>query len=159
MVEWRARITSNGFDDFVTFFSERDVEVRRLNKLVQGRSAAAGYHSAANVDEINKRIDNKVNSKMANFAAASEAVMDTGALNSGATASLVNNNETATNVADKLTSSSSSTHDAILATLKTISDRLDKVEKGGGGRRPAAAEAERTRPRARRPRATDASPA
>ena len=61
MVEWRARTTSNGFHNFISFFSERDVEVRRLNKMVAGRAAAAGYHSAANVDEINKRIDDKVN--------------------------------------------------------------------------------------------------
>ena len=61
--------------------------------------------------------------------------MDTSALDSGAMASLVNNQETVANVADKLSSSSSSAHGAILATLKTISDRLEKVEKGGDGRR------------------------
>ena len=72
---------------------------------------------------------------MANFAAAFEAAIDVTPPDSGATASLVNNQETAANVADKLTSSSSSTHGAILATIKTMSDRLDKVEKGNGGRR------------------------
>ena len=41
----------------------------------------------------------------------------------------------AANVADKRTSNTFSNHDAILATLKTISDRLNRVEKGGGGRR------------------------
>ena len=35
-----ARTTHNGFNDFVSFFSERAVEVRRLNKLVQGRAKA-----------------------------------------------------------------------------------------------------------------------
>ena len=120
MVEWHSRTTNNGFDDFVSFFSERDGEMRRLNKMVAGRAAAAGYHSAANADKINKRIDNSI---------------DVSAFDNGATASLINNQETAANVADKLTSSSSSTHDAILVALKTISDRLEKVEKGGEGRR------------------------
>ena len=109
--------------------------MRRLNKLVQGRIKATGYHSAANVDKINKRIDDKVNAKMANFAAAFKAALDAGAVDSGATASSVGSNETAANVADKFTSNTSSNHDAILSTLKTIRDRLDKVEKGGGGGR------------------------
>ena len=136
MVEWRARTTSNGFDDFISFFSERDVEVRRLNRMVAGRAAAAGYYSAANVDKINKRINDKVNAEVANFAAAFKAAINTSAFDNSATASLVNNQETAANVADKLTSpSSSNTHDAILATLKTISNRLEKMEKAGGCRR------------------------
>ena len=46
-MEWRARTTNNSFDDFIAFFSERDIEVRRLNKMVAGHAAAAGYHSAA----------------------------------------------------------------------------------------------------------------
>ena len=135
MVEFCARTANNDFDDFVSFFSKRDVEVRSLNTLVTGRAAAAGHHSAPNADEINNRIDDKANTVMANFAVAFEAAMDVGALDSGATASLVASKETAANVVDKLTSSSSSTHDAILATLKTISDHLDKVEKGDSGRR------------------------
>ena len=52
MAEFRARTTNNGFDDFIAFFSERDVEVRRLNKLVKGRATAAGCHSAANVEAL-----------------------------------------------------------------------------------------------------------
>ena len=142
MVEFCARTANNDFDDFVSFFSKRDVEVRNLNTLVTGRAAAAGHHSAPNADEINNRIDDKANTVMANFAVAFEAAMDVGALDSGATASLVASKETAANVVDKLTSSSSSTHDAILATLKTISDRLEKVEKGGGGRRRNGADKE-----------------
>ena len=72
---------------------------------------------------------------MANFAAAFKATIDASTFDNGATASLVNNQETTANVADKLTSpSSSNTHDAILVTLKTISDRLEKVEKAGGRR-------------------------
>ena len=31
--EWHARTTNNIFNDFISFFSEPDVEVRRLNKL------------------------------------------------------------------------------------------------------------------------------
>ena len=54
VVEWRARTTNNDLDDFVSFFSKRDIEVRCLNKMVAGRAAAAGYHSAANIDEIDK---------------------------------------------------------------------------------------------------------
>ena len=122
VVEFRARTTNDGFDDFVSFFSERNVKVRRLNKFVQGRTKAAEYHSATNVDKINKCINDKVDAEMANFAAAFEAALDVG------------NNETADNVADKPPPSTSSTHDAILATLKTISHRLDKVEKGSDGR-------------------------
>ena len=36
VVEFRARTTNNGFNDFIIFFSKRDVDVRRLNKMVQG---------------------------------------------------------------------------------------------------------------------------
>ena len=61
VMEWRARTTRNSFDNFIAFFSERDVEVRRLNKMVAGRAAAAGYHNAANVEATNKYIDEKVN--------------------------------------------------------------------------------------------------
>ena len=42
-------------------------------------------------------------------------------------------NETAANATDKLTSVSN--QDAVLAALKAIRDRLEKVEKLGGGRR------------------------
>ena len=45
---------------------------------------------------------------------------------------MVGSNKTTANVTDKLISS---TQDVILATLKTINDCLDKIEKGGGGRR------------------------
>ena len=119
--------------DFVSFFSERDVEVRRLNKLVQGRAKAVGYHSAANVDEINKRINNKVDAKMANFAAAFEAALNSSAPDADAVAAQTGNNETAASVADNLTSSNN--QDAVLTALKVISDRLDKMEKGGDGLR------------------------
>ena len=47
----------------------------------------------------------------------------------------------AANVADKRTSNTFSNHDAILATLKTISDRLEKVEKGGGADKDANSQA------------------
>ena len=57
---------------------------------------------------------------MANLAGAFEAAIDDRSLDSGATASLVSSNETATNVADKLTSNTSNNHDAILSTLNTI---------------------------------------
>ena len=106
VVEWHARTISNGFGDFVSFFSERNVEVRRLNKMVRGRAAAAGYHSAANVDEINKHIDDRVNAEVANFAVAFKAAIDASAFDNGATASLFNNQKTPANVADKITSPS-----------------------------------------------------
>ena len=54
VVEFRARTTDNGFGDFITFFGERDIEVRCLNKMVQRRATAAGYHSAANVEATSK---------------------------------------------------------------------------------------------------------
>ena len=109
--------------------------VHRLNKLVRGRAKAAGYHIAANVEETNKYIDDKVNAEVANRAVAIKATMDDRALDSGATSSLVSSNETAANVANKLTSNTSNNHDASLATLKIISDCLEKVEMGGGRRR------------------------
>ena len=61
VVEFRVRTTNNGFDNFVSFFSERGVGVRRLNKFVQGRAKAVEYHSAANM--INKRISDKVDTQ------------------------------------------------------------------------------------------------
>ena len=42
VVVFRMRTTINGFNDFITYFSERYVEVRHLNKLVQGCAKAAG---------------------------------------------------------------------------------------------------------------------
>ena len=88
---------------------------------------------------------------MANFAAAFKTALDASALNNDAVAAQAGKNETTVNVADNLTSSNN--QDAVLAALKVISDRLDKVAAA------AAAAAERTRTQARRPRATDASPA
>ena len=93
VVEFCARTTNNSFGDFVSFFSERNVKVRCLNKLVQGRTKAAGYHSAANVDEISKRINDKVNAEIANFAATFEAAFDAGALDANAVAAQAGNNE------------------------------------------------------------------
>ena len=61
VVEFRARTTNIGFNDFITFFGERDVEVRRLNKMVQGRVKATGHHSAVNVEATNKYTNDKVN--------------------------------------------------------------------------------------------------
>ena len=77
MVEFRARTTNNRFNDFIAFFSDRDAKIRRLNKLVQGRAMAAGYHSSANVEAINKYIDDKVNVEMVNLAAVDEAAIGT----------------------------------------------------------------------------------
>ena len=133
VMEWRARTTSNGFDDFVTFFSKRDIEVRRLNKMVAGRAAAAGYHSAANVTATNEYIDQRMNAKMANLAAAVEAAMNERAAAADGAYTSNKTDETAANATDKLTSASG--QDAVLAALKSISDRLEKVEKMGGGRR------------------------
>ena len=67
------------------------VEVRRLNKLVQGRAKAVGYHSPANIDKINKRINDKVDAEMANFAAAFKAALDAGALDASAVAAQAGN--------------------------------------------------------------------
>ena len=123
-MEFCTRTTNSGFNNFASFFSESDVEVRHLDKLVQGRAKATGYHSAANVDEINKRINNKVDAEMVNFAASFKALLDAAALNTDTVAAQAGNNETTPNVADKLPSSSN--QDAILAALKAISDLLDQ---------------------------------
>ena len=133
--ECRARTTTNGFNDFISFFGERDVEVCRLNNWcrvaprLQDTTAPPTFRRSTST-----YIDDKVNAEMANFAAAFEAALNGGALDSGATASFVVSNKTAANVVDMLTSNNNN-HDAILATLKTISDCLEKVEKGGGRRR------------------------
>ena len=82
VVAFRTRTTNNGFNGFITYFSERGVKVRRLNKLVQGRAEAAGYHSAANMKATNKYINNKVNAEIANLAAAIEAAMGATTLDS-----------------------------------------------------------------------------
>ena len=85
VVEFRARMTNNGFDDFITFFGERDVEVRCLNKMVQGRTKEAGYHSPTSRRPASAYIDNKVNTVMANLVAAVEAAMVGRVLDSSAT--------------------------------------------------------------------------
>ena len=123
--------------------------------MVQVRAKAAGYPSAVNVGETNQYIGNKVNAEMANLAAAFEAAMDDRAPDSGATASLVGSNETAANLADKRTSNN---QDAILVALKSISNRLDKVKKGGCGRRRRGC-GRCTRTRTPRLRVKKASPA
>ena len=126
---FRARTTNNGFQNFITFFSERDVEVRRLNKLLPSRAKAMGYHSAANVQAIDEHIDEKVEGEMANLAALIEAALDAGA-DDGSPQDQTSKPETAANVADTYTKDS-----AILDALKDIQDRLSKVEAGGGRRR------------------------
>ena len=126
---FRARTTNKGFQDFITFFSERDVEVRRLNKLLPSRAKAMGYHSAANVQAIDEHIDEKVEGEMANLAALIEAALNAGA-DDGSPQDQTSKPETAANVADTFTKDS-----AILDALKDIQDRLSKVEGGGGRRR------------------------
>ena len=131
-MEFRALATNNGFNGFIALFSKCDVEVRRLNKMMPSRARAAGYHIAANVTTLDERINKKVDHDMANPVAVLEAVMNGNALNSGATAHKTSVNETAANLVDQLTSNN---QDTILAALKDIHERLDKVENGGNGRR------------------------
>ena len=126
---FRARTTNNGFQDFITFFSARDVEVRRLNKLLPSRAKAMGYHSATNVHAINKHIDEKVEGEMATLAGLIEAALNAGAVD-GSPVDQTSNPDSAANVADTFTKDS-----AILDALKDIQDRLSKVEGGGGRRR------------------------
>ena len=59
LIAFRARTTNTGFNNFIAYFSERDAEVRRLNKLVQGRAKATRYHSAVNVEATNKYIGDR----------------------------------------------------------------------------------------------------
>ena len=82
-MEFRARAANNSFNEFITFFGERGVKVRCLNKMIQGYAKAAGYHSVTNVEATNKYIDDKVNAKMANLAAAVKAAMDDRVLDVG----------------------------------------------------------------------------
>ena len=98
VVEFCARTAINGFNDFIMFFSHRDVKIRRLNKLIQSCVTAAGYDSAATVDAINQHINDMVNAEMANLAAAIEVAMDTSALDSSATTNQTFGNETTTNM-------------------------------------------------------------
>ena len=98
VVEFCARTVINGFNNFIAFFSDRDVKVRRLNKLVQGCVTATGYDSAANVDAINQHINDMVNAETANLAAAVEAAMDASALDSGATTNQTFGNNTTANM-------------------------------------------------------------
>ena len=131
---FRARTTNNGFGDFITFFAERDVEVRQLNKLVPGRAKAQGYHSAANISDLEGRLGAKIEGEVANLATALEAAMNAGVCDSGATEHAVAKDEAAANVADRHTSAASN-QDEILKALKDLQDRLGKMESGGGGRR------------------------
>ena len=127
--EFRARTTNKGFQDFITFFSARDVEVRRLNKLLPSRAKAMGYHSAANVHAIDKHIDEKVEGEMATLAGLIEAALNAGAVDGGPE-DQTSKPDSAANVADTFTKDG-----AILDALKDIQDRLSKVEGGGGRRR------------------------
>ena len=127
VAEFRERVAHHGFEDFITCFSDRDVEVRRLNKLLPSRAKAMGYHSAANVQDLDKRINEKVEGEVANLAELIEAALNAGALDGSALDQTVAP-EAAANVADI------SKDNAIMTALKDIQDRLSKVE-GGGGRR------------------------
>ena len=158
VVEFCARTTSNSFDNFVSFFSERNIEVRRLNKLVQGRAKAAGYHSAANVDDINKRTNDKVDAEMANFAAILEAALDAGALNADAVAAQAGNNKTAANVADKHPLPTTKTPSLPPSKPSaTVSTRWRRATAAAAAA--VAAVAEQTRTRAHMPQETNTSPA
>ena len=127
--EFRARTTSNSFNDFITFFSARDVEVRRLNKLLPSRAKAMGYHSAANIQAIDRHIDEKVEEDMAVLAGLIEAALNAGAVD-GSPGDQTSKPDSAANVADTFTKDN-----AVLDALKDIQDRLSKVEGGGGRRR------------------------
>lgn len=128
VAEFRERVTNNGFEDFITFFSDRDVGVRRLNKLLPSHAEAMGYHSAAYVQALNERINEKVEGEVANLAELIKAVLNAGALNYSALDQTVAP-EAAANVTD------TSKDTALLNALKDIQERLSKVEGGGGRRR------------------------
>ena len=127
LAEFRERVANNGFENFITFFSDRDVEVRRLNKLLPSRAKAMGYHSAANVQALDERINEKVEGEVANLAELIEAALNAGALDGIALDQTAP--EAAANVAD------TSKDNTVLTALKDIQDRLSKVEGGGGRRR------------------------
>ena len=134
VAEFRARTVNNTFGDFITFFAARDVEVRQLNKLVPGRAKAQGYHSAANISELEDRLGSKIENEVANLATAIETAMNASACDSGATEHTITKDETAANVADRYTSAASNQNEIIKA-LKDLQDRLGKMENSGGGRR------------------------
>ena len=96
--------------------------MRGFNKMVAGCAAVAGYHSTANVEATNKYIDDKVNTEMANLAAAVEAAMDDCAFDDGGVTTQKSTNDTAANATVRLTSSAH--QDAVLDALKAISDHL-----------------------------------
>ena len=125
VAEFRERVINNDFEDFITFFSDRDVEVRRLNKLLPSRAKAMGYHSAANVSALEERINEKVEGEVANLAELIEVALNAGALD-GSALDQSFDPEAAANMAD-----TSKDQNAILTALKDIQDRLSKVEGGG----------------------------
>ena len=88
-----------------------------------------GYHSAANIQAIDKHIDEKVEGDMAVLAGLIEAALNAGAVD-GSPGDQTSKPDSAANVADTFTKDN-----AILDTLKDIQDRLSKVEGGGGRRR------------------------
>ena len=100
---------------------------------------------------------------MANFAAAFEAALDGGALDSGATASFVGSNKMAANVADKLTSNTSNNHNTISSPPSRppaiALRRLRREETDAVAAAAAATATGRTRTRTPRPRMRNASTA
>ena len=132
--EWKNKKTGRDLTTFISFFSKRDREVRRINKVQT--AAGAGYHSAANVREedlearLLQSLEAKVETGMANLAedmteaiarAADGEGNSSGGDGGGATAYAATANDGTTN--------------EVLALLKVLDTRIQKIESGRNSRK------------------------
>ena len=128
--EWKARADDQKtLANFIAHFAKRDREVRRK---IKGRPKSGGYHGAANAAEepadleerILQRLGAQMEEEVANLAAAVDA-----SINNAAAA------DAPAPPARAPPAPATATNNEMLALLKTIEERLKKVESGGGGRR------------------------
>ena len=132
VAEWKAKKTGKDLTAFVSFFTKRDREVRRINKI--RTAAGAGYHSAANAREedlearILQSLEAKVETEMANLAEnVTEAVAR--AVDSNAS------EQPADDATAYAATANSGTADQVLTLLKALDTRLQKIESGRNNRR------------------------
>ena len=136
--EWRGKAAHNQtFANFVTFFGNKDKEIRRLKKLRTNTTAGgAGYNSAANINELEgvkaleekntARVSSQMQENCAELALALQGSIDQ------VTATTNNDARPAATTAAPIADPTALFH-KMMETLTSVQTRLANIENGGGG--------------------------
>ena len=131
--EWKKKKSGKDLQTFISFFSKRDREVRRINKV--RTTAGGGYHSAANVHEENmearilKNLETTVETEVANLAEEMGEAINRLADNNASTSA----EQPAANATAYAATADNSGE--VLALLKALDTRLQKIESGRSNRK------------------------